>query len=307
MTAMHQALDDYLTIRRQLGFKLEDDGRLLAQFVAFVEQAGGRRVTTELALTWAREPQGVNPHRWRQRLGMVRRFARYLATLDPDTEIPPTDLLPGRQQRVAPYIYSPAEIDALMSAASRLSPPVRAETIGTVIGLLAATGMRIGEVLALDDTDLDLDTAVITATGKWSKQREVPLHHSTVAALREYQHARNHYRPTRSTASLFITCYGQRLTKGAFGESFRALIAAVGLEGAGERDRPRPHDLRHAFAVRTLINWHRAGVDIRRELPRLSIYLGHVYPSDTYWYLQAVPEVLELAARHLDELLGGEA
>jgi integrase/recombinase XerD len=245
MTPLRQALDDYLAIRRQLGFKLEVDGRLLERFVAFVDQSGESRVTTDLALAWAKQPTGVNPHRFTQRLGIVRRFARYLATLDPDTEIPPTDLLPASLQRIAPYIYSPAEIEALISAAGRLSPPVRAATIGTVIGLLAATGMRVGEVLALDDTDVDLEGGVITAVGKWGKQREIPVHPSTVAALREYQRTRDCYRPTRPTASLFITSYGQRLTKGAFGFSFRGLIAAVGLEGAGERDRPRPHDLRH--------------------------------------------------------------
>jgi integrase/recombinase XerD len=306
MTPLRQALDDYLAIRRQLGFKLEVDGRLLERFVAFVDQSGESRVTTELALAWAKQPTGVNPHRFSQRLGIVRRFARYLATLDPDTEIPPTDLLPACQQRIAPYIYSPGEIEALISAAGVLSPPVRAATIGTVIGLLAATGMRVGEVLALDDSDVDLEGGVITAVGKWGKQREVPLHPSTVAALREYQHTRERYRPTHPTASLFITSYGQRLTKGAFGESFRELIAAVGLEGAGERDRPRPHDLRHAFAVRTLINWHRSGVDIRRQLPWLSTYLGHVSPADTFWYLEAVPELLALAARDLDQLIAGE-
>jgi integrase/recombinase XerD len=305
MSVLREALDDYLTIRRQLGFKLEGDGRLLAQFVGFVERAGGSRVTTELALAWARQPAGVKPHRWRQRLGIVRGFARYLSTLDPATEIPPVDLLPARQQRIAPYIYSPVEIEMLMSAAGALSPPVRAATIETVIGLLAATGMRVGEALALDDADVDLDAGVITAVGKWGKQREIPLHPTTVTALRAYQQTRDCCRPDRSTRSLFITRHGQRLTNGAFGESFRELIAIVGLEGAGERARPRPHDLRHAYAVRTLIAWHQQGVDIRREMPRLSTYLGHVYPSDTFWYLQAVPELLELAARDLDRLLGG--
>jgi integrase/recombinase XerD len=305
MSVLREALYDYLTIRRQLGFKLESDGRLLARFVGFVEQAGGSGVTTELAVAWARQPAGVKPHRWRQRLGIVRGFARYLSTLDPATEIPPTDLLPARQQRIAPYIYSPAEIDMLMSAAGTLSPPVRAATIETVIGLLAANGMRVGEVLALDDADVDLDAGVITAVGKWGKQREIPLHPTTVAGLRAYQQTRDRFRPDRPTRSLFITRHGQRLTNGAFGQSFRDLIAIVGLEEAGERARPRPHDLRHAYAVRTLIAWHQQGIDIRREMPKLSTYLGHVYPSDTFWYLQAVPELLELAARDLDRLLGG--
>jgi integrase/recombinase XerD len=307
MSAMREALDDYLTIRRQLGFKLESDGRLLERFVSFVEQSSESRVTTELAVAWARQPVGVKPHRWRQRLGTVRGFARYLATIDPQTEVPPIDLLPARQERIAPYIYSPAEIEMLMSAASTLSPPVRAATIRTVVGLLAATGMRIGEVLALDDADIDLDDGVITAIGKWGKQREISLHPNTVVALRAYQQTRDRYRPARPTQSLFITRHGRRLTKGAFGHAFRELIAIAGLEGAGERDRPRAHDLRHAFAVRTLIGWHQQGIDIRREMPRLSTYLGHVYPSDTHWYLQAVQELLQLAARDLDKLLGGES
>jgi integrase/recombinase XerD len=306
-TPLQQALEDYLTIRRQLGYQLHSSGRLLDGFVRFAEQAGARTITTELAVAWARQPQGVAPIRWSQRLGMVRGFAGYLATIDPETEIPPADVLSARQQRVAPYIYSPEEIEALMHAAGELWPPVRAATMRTAIGLLACTGMRIGEALALDDSDLDIETGVITATGKWGKQRQVPLHPTTVQALRAYQQTRDHYRPVRPTEALLITRHGDRLTKGAFLKAFRALLITVGLEGAGERDRPRPHDIRHAFAVRTLINWHHAGVDVRRELPKLSTYLGHVAPESTFWYLQAVPELLELAARDLDELLeGGE-
>ena len=242
MTPLREALDDYLIVRRQLGFKLENDGRLLAQFVAFVERAGQRTVTTQLAVAWAREPAGVKPHRWRQRLGMVRRFAYYLATVIPETEIPPADLLPARQQRIAPYIYNLGEIDALMSAAGRLSPPLRAATMRAVIGLLAVTGMRIGEVLALDDSTVNLDAGVITATGKWGKQREIPLHPTTITALRDYQMTRNRLRPIRPTGALFITRHGNRLTKGAFLKAFRALLVTVGLEGAGERERPRPHE-----------------------------------------------------------------
>jgi len=302
-TPLQQALEDYLTIRRQLGYQLHSSGRLLAGFVRFAEQAGARTVTTELAVAWARQPQGVAPIRWSQRLGMVRGFASYLATIDPDAEIPPADVLAARQQRVAPYIYSLEEIAALIDAARDLWPPVRAATMRTAIGLLACSGMRIGEMLALNDSDVDIEDGVITATGKWGKQRHVPLHSTTVQALRAYQQIRDEYRPVRPTEALLITRHGDRLTKGAFLKAFRALLIKVGLEGAGERARPRPHDIRHAFTVRTLINWHLAGVDVRRELPKLSTYLGHVSPESTFWYLQAVPELLELAARDLDQLL----
>lgn len=303
---LQQALEDYLTIRRQLGYQLHSSGRLLAGFVRFAEQAGARTVTTELAVAWARQPQGVAPIRWSQRLGMVRGFAGYLATIDPETEIPPADVLSARQQRVAPYIYSPAEIEALMDATRDLWPPVRAVTMRTAIGLLAVSGMRLGEMLALDDGDLDIDAGVITVTGKWGKQRRLPLHPTTLRALRAYQQTRDEYRPVRPTEALLINRHGDRLTKGAFREAFRALLVTVGLEGAGERARPRPHDIRHAFTVRTLINWHLAGLDVRRELPKLSTYLGHVSPESTFWYLQAVPELLELAASDLDQLLEGD-
>jgi len=301
--SLQRALEDYLTLRRALGYQLQSSGRLLAGFVRFAEHAGARTITTELAVAWARQPQGVAPIRWSQRLGMVRGFARYLVTIDPETEIPPTDVLSARQQRTAPYIYSLEEIEALMDAARDLWPLVRAATMRAAIGLLAVSGMRIGELLALDDGDLDIEDGVITATGKWGKQRQVPLHPTTVQALRAYQQTRDEYRPVRPTEALLITRHGDRLTKGAFLEAFRALLITVGLEGAGERERPRPHDLRHAFTVRTMINWHHAGVDIRRELPKLSTYLGHVSPESTFWYLQAVPELLELAARDLDQLL----
>ena len=271
--SLQQPLEDYLTIRGQLGYQLQSSGRLLAGFVEFVEQSGARTITTELAVAWARQPQGVAPIRWSQRLGMVRGFASYLATIDPDTEVPPADVLSARQQRVAPYIYSPQEIAALMDAAGDLWPPVRAATMRTAIGLLAASGMRIGEMLALDAADVDIEDGVITVTGKWAKQRQVPVHPTTVQALRAYQQTRDEYRPLRPTNALFITRHGDRLTKGAFLKAFRALLITVGLEGAGARERPRPHDIRHAFTVRTLINWHHAGVDVRRELPKLSTYL----------------------------------
>jgi integrase len=187
MSSLHEALDAHLAIRCALGFKLENDGRLLGEFVMFIEQSDRHRITTEHAVEWAKRPVGAKPHRWSQRLGMVRRFAQYLSTIDPDTQIPPADLLPHRQQRVTPYVYSSVEIEALMSAAARRSPPLHAATTRTVIGLLATTGMRVGEVLALDESDFDPDGGVITAMGKWAKPREVQLHRapSTIAAYRD--------------------------------------------------------------------------------------------------------------------------
>jgi integrase/recombinase XerD len=299
------ALDDYLRIRRRLGFAMPQDGRLLDGFVEFLERAGAERITTELALAWARRPVDAHPHRWRQRLGVARGFARHLATLDPANEVPRTDLLPGHRPRIAPYIYSEAEIAALMAAARQLRPPLRAARHETLIGLLAVTGMRPGEALALDRQDVDLKRGMVhVRAGKQEKQREVPLHESTTSALRTYARQRDTRFPTPSTPAFFISARGRRMGRAELNQTFTRLIGEVGLEGRGARARPRPHDLRHALAVRTLLDWYCADEDIDRRMPLLSTFLGHTDPASTYWYLEAVPELLELIGRRLEQLPG---
>jgi integrase/recombinase XerD len=256
-----------------------------------------------LALRWARMPAGAHPHYWRQRLSVVRGFARHLATIDPESEVPSKDLLPGHRPRIAPYIYTDAEIAALMAAAGRLSPPLRAARHQTLIGLLAVTGMRPGEALALDRQDVDLRHGVVhVRAGKQNKQREVPLHHSTVRAVRNYARLRDARFLEPSTPAFFIGARGRRVPRGELNRTFTQLIREVGLDGRGARARPRPHDLRHALAVRTLLDWHHAGEDIDRRMPLLSAFLGHVDPASSYWYLEAVPELLELISRRLEQL-----
>jgi integrase/recombinase XerD len=303
MTTLRETLGDYLRIRRRLGFEMPQDGRLLEGFVEFLERAGAQRITTELALMWARTPADAHPHYWRQRLGVARGFARHLATIDPASEVPSKDLLPTTRPRIAPYIYTDAEIAALMAAARELSPRLRAARHETLIGLLAVTGMRPGEALALDRHDVDLrHGAVHVRAGKQKKQREVPLHESTISALREYARQRDARYPTPSTPAFFISARGRRMARGELNQTFTKLIREVGLEGRGARARPRPHDLRHAFAVRTLLDWHEAGEDVDRRMPLLSTYLGHVDPASTDWYLEAIPELLELISRRLEQL-----
>lgn len=301
MSALRAALADYLLIRRRLGFSMPHDGRLLEGFVGFLEQAGAQRLTTELALAWARLPVGVHPSTWRQRLTVARGFARYLATIDPASEVPPTDLLPGHRPRVAPYIYSEAEIAALMDAARHLTPRLRAARHETLIGLLAVTGCRPGEALGLDRTDVDLTHGVLQVrTGKKNKQRRVPLHPSTVRALRSYAGLRDALCPTPSTPAFFISARGRRMGREELNATFTKLVRQIGLEGHGARARPRPYDLRHALAVHTLLDWYRTGEDIDRRMPLLSTYLGHVDPGSTYWYLEAVPELLQLVSQRLE-------
>jgi integrase/recombinase XerD len=305
MNPLREALHDYLRVRRRLGFELKAHGRLLEGFVDFLERARAQHITTELALAWAKLPVDAHPHRWRQRLGIVRAFARYVATIDPTSEVPPEDLLPATQRRVAPYIYSEAEITALMAAARALNPPLQAASIETLIGLMASTGVRLGEALGLDRHDVDLSDGLLhIRVAKQQKQREVPLHPTTTDALRQYARWRDRLCPTPDTAAFFVSRRGRRLHRTAVHQVFPQLIREVGLEGRGHRARPRPHDLRHAYAVRTLLGWHRSGEEVERKLPLLATFLGHAHPASSYWYLQAVPELLELVGHRLDGALG---
>lgn len=305
MSPLREALHNYLRVRRQLGFELKADGRLLEGFVNFLERAGAQHITTELALAWAKVPVDAHPHRWRQRLGIVRAFARYVATIDPASEVPAEDLLPAAQRRVAPYIYSEAEIAALMAAARALSPPLHAASIETLIGLMASIGLRLGEALGLDRRDVDLSGGLLhVRVAKQHKQREVPLHPTTTEALRGYARRRDRLCPAPDTAAFFLSRRGRRLHETTVHSVFPQLIREVGLEGRGHRARPRPHDLRHAYAVRTLLGWHRSREQVEYKLPLLATFLGHAHPASSYWYLQAVPELLELVGRRLDGALG---
>lgn len=306
MSTLAAALKDYLAIRRSFGFTMPHDGRQLAGFVQFCWQAGAENITTEVALAWARQPCGVHPATWGRRLGLVRGFARYLATIDPQTQVPPADLLPGRRPRVTPHIYTDAEIKALMAAAQRLTPVLRAARMTTVIGLLATTGLRPAEALALDRRDVDLNNGVVhvRAGGKRGKQREIPLHPTTSRALATYARLREARFAAPSTPAFFLSARGRRMGRHEINQTFPALLAAAGVENRGGRRRPRPYDLRHAFAVRTLIDWHRAGVDIDRRMPLLSTYMGHTDPASSYWYLEAVPELMQLVSQRLEQLPG---
>lgn len=305
MSPLQATLRDYLRVRRQLGFELKKDGRLLEGFVDFVEQAGEQRITTELAIAWAKLPIDADPHRWRQRLGMVRGFARYLAMIDPSSEVPSEDLLPARQQRVTPYIYTEQEILALMAAARAMRPSQRAVTFEALIGLLASTGLRLSEALGLDRRDVDLAEGELhVRVAKHQRQREVPIHPSTASALRAYAHQRERLSPAPGSPAFFLNTQGRRLHYKTVHEHFPRLIHEAGLDGRGQRGRPRAHDLRHTVAVRTLLDWHRAGRDPARELPQLATFLGHAHPRSTYWYLQAVPELLQIVSHRLDDVFG---
>lgn len=300
MTSLRRALDDYLAVRRRCGFKLVRDGKLLPGFLDCLEQAGSSFITSALAVTWATQPRDAQPGWWISRLIMVRGFATYLQATDPRHAVPSLDLLPPRPSRSAPYIYSPADIAALMRAATTLQLPLRAATYGTLLGLLAVTGLRVGEAVALDESDVDRRAGVLLVRkSKFGKSREVPLHPTTTRALVAYARDRDRLAPRRRTAAFFISTARTRLIYQNVHETFLRLVFMAGLADRRPR-RPTIHDLRHSFAVRTVLAWHRAGDDVEAKVPTLSTYLGHLRPSDTYWYLTAIPELLEAATARLE-------
>lgn len=306
MNGLRQCSEDYLGMRRALGYKLVGEARLLADFVAFAEKAGAAAITTELAVAWTTTATGAGPAYLARRMRVVRSFARYLQTLDPATEIPPGDLFPSRKHRPTPYLYSDAEVAALMAAARELAQPLRAATFETLIGLLAATGLRISEAMRLDRDDLDTANGLlIVRDSKFGKSREILLHPSTVKALTGYLEQRDRLSPCPSAPSLFVSMRGTRLLHETVQPTFRDLFRRVGLKPRSPSCRPRIHSFRHSFAVNTLVGWYRDGDDVAVRLPLLSTYLGHIDPAATYWYLSAAPELLGLAAERLELACGG--
>jgi integrase/recombinase XerD len=304
MSTLRQALADYLTMRRALGFKLERQGQLLTRFVDYAEAQGAGSITLELAVTWAIQPVGADRSWHSARLSVVRGFARYLSTTDSRTRVVPADVLPGRSQRAVPYLYSDAEIAAVMTAAHGIRSRLRAASYTTLIGLLAATGMRVGEAIALDRDDVNCDAALlIVRDSKFGKSRALPLHPTTVNALDAYARLRNQLCPAPVTPAWFVSTTGTRLIYKNVHCEFHRLTRRAGLCARSKHCRPRPHDLRHTFAVATLLDWYHDGGDVAARLPLLSTYLGHTAPSSTYWYLTSAPELLALAAQRLQDSL----
>ncbi len=346
MSSLHEALTDYLRIRRAAGIQfrrvgpalehfvefLEQRGaervtvelavewatlttsgsdrhRALRNFVAFLETCGAERVTTELALDWATLPDHAQPASLANRLTMARQFSSYLKTIDPATEVPPSRLLRAGNRRATPYIYSDSEIAALIDATAMLRYPLLVCTYRTLLGLLAVSGLRVGEAIRLDISDIDRKRGLlIVRDTKFGKTRLVPLHPTTIAALEDYLRRRGRLYPCPEprTPAVFISAAGTRLIYNCVNFTFFKLARNAGLRARSPTCRPRAHDLRHTMAVRTVLDAYHTGADVHARLSVLSTYLGHVNPSNTYWYLSAAPELLALAGerlqRHLDQL-----
>jgi integrase/recombinase XerD len=306
MTPLREALEAYLALRRGLGTELFRPGAHLHRFVDFLDREGAAVVTAELALRWATAPVSATPATWAGRLAHVRRFASWLSATDPRTEVPSRELLPDRYRRRPPHIYSDEEVERIVRAAARLASPLglRARTYATLFGLLAATGLRLGEALALDRDDVDLRAGILAVRrAKFGKSRFVPVHDSTIKALRRYAQQRDRLLPRPASPAFLLSERGIRVTQCSARYNFAVVSRAVGLRPPSRGHRhgrgPRLHDMRHRLAARTLVRWYREGRDVERELPRLSTYLGHVHVADTYWYIEAVPELLRLATERV--------
>jgi integrase/recombinase XerD len=303
MNELSAYVQDYLRLRRALGFKLERAGYLLPQLVAYLQAAGAATVTNELAIAWARLPAHTQPNHWAQRLAIARGFARYLQALDPTTEVPPAGVFPTRRHRPTPFLWSQHDICRLLQSTRALRPPLRAATYEALFGLLATCGMRVGEATGLDRDDVDLQTGVITIRhAKFDRTRLVPLHPTVTEVLSRYTTERDRLCPRPRARAFFVSSVGTRLDRSAVAKTLRKITTSLGM--CTESVHPRAHDLRHSFAVDTLIRWQRSGLSVDEHIATLSTYLGHVSPADTYWYLSASPELMELAAQRLHTRYG---
>lgn len=309
MTALRRAAEEYVALRRSLGFHLDTQARILRRFAKFAAQQKAPVVTTALVLRWVVQMTDVLPATAARSLSVVRLFAVWWKQRDPRTEVPPERLMPGRHLRHAPFLHSADQIARLLAAASRLESKngVRGLTYSTLFGLIAVAGLRISEAVNLDREDVDLVEGVLTIRAtKFGKTRLVPLHPSTTRALVQYAARRDEAVAKVRSPAFFLSERGRRVTDWSTRYNFAHVSQQVGdrpsQRGFTGRGRyrhgcgPRLHDLRHRFAAETLLAWYRDGADVERELPKLSTYLGHVKLEHTYWYIEAVPELLQLAS-----------
>jgi len=302
MSTLHDALKKYVSARRALGTQLREPAMTLMHFVEFLEREEAEFITTELAVRWARQPDRAQRATWARRLTLVRGFAAWQSAIDTRTEIPPRGILQARHRRKKPHIFTDQELEQLMAETAQLPSPtgLRALSQVTLIGLLAATGLRPGEALALDLHDVDLQSGILAVRKtKFGKSRFVPVHDSTRAALAHYAQRRDEALPRRGTQAFLVSERGRRLHPSTTRRTFAKVSCAIGLRTPVEGRRigrgPRLQDIRHTFATRRLIEWYRAGVDVELQMPKLATYLGHVSSANTYWYIEAVPELLQLA------------
>ena len=303
---METHAENYLNERRQLGFCLRNPGYAVISFARYIDALNSQEpLTVESMADWARQDKGNSgkPATWARRLKSLRSFCRYLQQFEPRTEVPDDSIFGRIGQRLAPHICSEQEIIELLAAARHLgpSPGLRGVTYETLFGLIASTGLRVSEAVHLLDADVDLKCGMLTIRQtKFAKSRQVPMHPSTVEALRQYWSQRNSYIKVIDETPFFVGTRGRLLGHGLslrqVSRVFIGLRDHLGWINRGAHDGPRIHDLRHTFVVRRVMLWHAQGVDVDQQMLALSTYVGHAMVTNTYWYLTGVPELMAVAA-----------
>jgi integrase len=302
MRSLQDHLRQYVAARRTLGTQLREPAKTLSGFIRFLSRKKSKFITIPLALEWSQQSKNVQPATWARKLSMVRQFARWLSVIEPRHQVPPPRLLNVRHRRNKPHIYSDQEIAWLMAAAAALKSPqgMKGLTLGTLIGLLVATGLRPGEAGALENQDVDFEAGVLAIReSKFGKSRLVPVDKSVVTALGKYARERNRTFPLPCCSAFFVSDRGTALDLGAVRRWFCKVSRSCGLRKGPEGKRcgrgPRLQDMRHTFATKRLMEWYRTGSNVPLQMPKLATYLGHSSVACTYWYIEAVPELLELA------------
>lgn len=302
MKSLQDHLRQYVAARRTLGTQLREPAKTLSGFIRFLSRNKSKFITIPLALEWSQQSKNVQPATWARKLSMVRQFAHWLSVIEPRHQVPPPRLLNVRHRRNKPHIYSDQEIARLMAEAAALKSPqgMKGLTLGTLIGLLAATGLRPGEAGALENQDVDFEAGVLVIReSKFGKSRLVPVDKSVVRALGKYARERNRTFPLPCCSAFFVSDHGTPLNLGAVRRWFCKVSRSCGLRKGPEGKRygrgPRLQDMRHTFATKRLMEWYRTGSNVALQMPKLTTYLGHSSVACTYWYIEAVPELLELA------------
>lgn len=309
MKTLAQHLNDYLNLRRSLGFKLRQTDCLLRQFVRFADERKAPHLTTQMALQWATQPADALPVTLAGRYQIIRHFALYLCNLDPRTEVPPAGLLTHRKCRKPPYFYTDQQVVDLVRTARKLpsAKGLKGPTLSTLVGLVAVTGMRVGEAIALERQHVDLRQGLLTIHhAKKERVRLIPVQTSTSTMLRRFERLRNRVCPHPRSSNFFVSETGDRLSDTWVHFWFAHVSRQTGLRGPTDRRGPRIHDLRHRFAIKAMLHWYRTGKDVEAHLPELATYLGHQHVNDTYWYLSATPELLQAATRRWQRGKGGQ-
>lgn len=305
MKSLTTSLHEYIKVRRSLGYQLNTTERNLKKFITYLKKKDCQYITVALALEWATLPKNVKRSTWSQRLSIIRLFAQYLIAEDPRTEVPSPYLLSERTNRSRPYIYSEKEIRQLLKACQSLSSRgLRHHTYYTFFGLIAVTGCRINELISLNRDDLDTkNNWIIIRNSKCNKSRLLPLHPTTMRELKKYSKIRDQF-PVHDINAFFLSDRGTRITEWNARFAFIQISKQIGLRGPFDSNGPRIHDARHTFAVKTLLNWYRKGINVNQKIMLLSSYLGHKKPTDTYWYLTGTAELLAQATTRLEKNIG---